>query len=494
MKKVNLLIVLAIIITALALIFVACNKDQPDPVPQDVTASPAGETPEETAGNETGDPEATEESTEAAETGDPSATDEEPVETPSGTDENPEDSEQPTDVQPTDEIPTEDNTGDATGTEPPADSTATPAGNTPTPTPANPTATASNPTDQNPPANLVALDFPASNTTYSKEFAKQVLSLNMGADKQGVANILTSIGLTVKPQYQVNYDKAADDQSHTAAFTYGIGKVSYKGATRDVLVVVIRSTMSAGEWRSNFDFAPSHDDNTKYSENFLQCAQNVYSYVKPEINKLSNPLVLFTGFSRGAGAANLLGTLYNNDFGAANGFIYTFAAPNTIRNITPSASNVFNIINPADPVTMVPFKSLNYKRAGKDIVLADSQNLAASTTALISHLDDLSKMGIKAMYESKYKLDGPGIDNEEGMTVFELIEDIAVGIGSPTDIDTTVLMKVLGKIGQITEESQLYPFVEFAYEAMALYTSEGMLEKIASQHLPTTYAALLDAS
>ena len=480
MKKVNLLILIAVLIAALTLSFAACNKDEPDvPSPENTASTTAS--PEETAAPDT---------TEAP-SGEPSETEDLPSESPSG-----DASEQPTGEDNTEEAATGDPaTGEVPGTATPSDSTATPAGKTPTSAPTSaptekPTETSTN---QDPGGPLADIDFPASSTTYSKDFAVSVLKLNNGADKQGTKDILTTLGLTVKSSYQVHYDKAADDKSHTSSFTYGTGRVSYKGAYRNVVVVVIRSTMTAGEWRSNFDFAPSHNDNTQYAENFLACAQDVYNYVKPVIQGLNDPLVLITGFSRGAATANLLGTLYNKDFGTANGFIYTYATPNTIRNNSSvSAANIFNIINPADPVTMVPFKSLNYKRAGTDIVLADSQGLKAVTTSLISHLDDLASVGIKNMYETKYKLEGPGTDPVNGTTVFEFIDSISTSLGDMSQIDTTALYPVLSKVMSISPDSTLAPFRDFVIEALSMDSSK--LNDIALQHKPVTYANLLSAS
>lgn len=484
MKRFSLLLLVVVLVTALAMSIVACNPGTPvNPVP---TAEPSATEPAATDE----DPEATEAPTDETATDAPSETEE----IPSETEELPSGSEEPTEELPTEGDATDDpaNTEDP-GTATPGGSTATPGGKTPTSAPTNtPTPTpAESPTDEDP-GTLANISFPDSSTTYSKDFAVSVLSLNMGADKTETASILTNAGLTVKRSYQVHYDKSADDRSHTSSFTYGTGKVSYKGSYRNVVVVVIRSTMTAGEWKSNFDFAPSHDDNTKYAENFLACAQDVYSYVKPVIQGLSNPLVLITGYSRGAATANLLGTLYNKDFGTTNGFVYTYATPNTIRNNNISAPNVFNIINPADPITMVPFKSLGYKRAGTDIILADSQNLKATTEALLEPLNELSKVGIKNMYETKYKLDGAGTDPEKGMTVFEFLDSISTSLGNMDQLDYSALLPIMSTVFTITPDSSLYPFRQFVEAAIS--TEQSKLESVAYQHKPVTYIGLLNAS
>ena len=292
--------------------------------------------------------------------------------------------------------------------------------------------------------------------------------------------ILQAHNLSVRNADQKYYEKAATDYSHTSAFTIGTGKVKYGGAARDIVVVVVRGT-SGGEWHSNFDFAPSHDDNTLYAENFYQASTDIYTYVKRAIARTSNPIVLFTGFSRGAACANLLGVLYNNEYGSSNGFVYTFATPNTIRSasVCSDGSNIFNVLNPADVVTMVPPVEIGFFRAGTDIMLPDTNHYATGIKQMLSSVTTVAT-GIKSYYEDKHSLVQPGLDPENGMSVYDLFEQLA-NVAGGGDV-----MAALRVLSQIQRGSDLYPFF-----SLAITLSAGS-ESITSQHQPNTYIGLLN--
>ena len=347
---------------------------------------------------------------------------------------------------------------------------------------------------------LVTLAFPADNTVFDKDFAGDVLSLNIsnagdefkaelglsGLPRNAITkSLLENYNFVVKDQ--VNYNKAADDRSHTSAFTYATGKILYNDELRDALAVVIEGSESEGEWYSNIDFAPSHDSNTKYSENFLAIAQNAYAAIQPVAATLSNPVVLITGFSRGAAAANLLGTLYNDEFGSDGVFVYTFATPNTVRSADVAVGpNIFNVVNPADPVTKVPFAFIGYYRAGNDVTLTAASSSAVNTTnGLLNTLNNLPS-DIHDIYETKYSTSGSGTSSS-GKTVYSYFESVIPPIFTG---NTGSLMSMYISSMGISSSSKLYPINRLFNYAISNYDA---VTAIGTQHKVETYFDLLDA-
>ncbi len=313
--------------------------------------------------------------------------------------------------------------------------------------------------------------------------------LNNSQDKTDTKNALKAIGFNVSSRNQVHYDKdVSEDRSHTSAFTIGTGTVNYKGQVRSAMIVVIRGTVGA-EWYSNLDFVPSHDNNAQYAENFLMAAQDIFETVEARLAAMDNPLVLFTGHSRGAACADLLGLLYNEKYGADNAFVYTYATPGCIRtqDVNQNSANIFNIVNPADFIIWLPPQELGFFRPGNDIVLPDSNNLASSVASLYATLApifvvDGQPMTIQIFYETKFNVSGAGTSSS-GKTVYEeigAIADIMTGSGNMTKLALHLL--------SINSKSQFYPLRQFATQAMG---NQTLMDSLKVQHEVATYRALL---
>ncbi|MBP1587360.1 MAG: discoidin domain-containing protein [Clostridia bacterium] len=347
---------------------------------------------------------------------------------------------------------------------------------------------------------LVTMVFPEDNTVFDKTFAGDVLSLNMS---NASAATLTELGLSglarnavtqfllenykFTVEGQVNYSKSDSDRSHTSAFTYASGKVMYKDELRDVLAVVIEGTESEGEWYSNIDFAPSHSNDTKYSENFLAIAQDVFSYIEPLAAGMDSPVVLFTGFSRGAAAANLLGTIYNAEFGSDDVFVYTFATPNTVRSADVAVGpNIFNVVNPADLVTRVPFDFIGYFRAGNDIELTPEASALSTANTLMNYLNGLPS-NIKDIYETKYNTNNSGTNGQNSRTVISIFESVIPSIftGNTSELQNLGLSAIFW-----SSNSKLAPIKNlftYALQNMSAVQAAG------SQHTVEIYFDMLDA-
>lgn len=117
---------------------------------------------------------------------------------------------------------------------------------------------------------------------------------------------------------------------------------------------------SAAQWASNFDVG------FDIASNMVK--EKLEAYLsKNKIAKNSNTVLVFTGHSRGAAIANILGAEYELE-GKCKTFTYGFAVPATTTDATTATSveTVFNIINTDDIVTAMPLASWDFVRYGKD--------------------------------------------------------------------------------------------------------------------------------
>lgn len=319
---------------------------------------------------------------------------------------------------------------------------------------------------------------PADSKTFSLTLAQQLLGLCTGNTREGMIARFEKAGFT--EVLYGNYDKPDADKSHTSAYSVGKKTMTVNGAERTVLLVAIRGT-NAGEWFSNMDFAPSQDNDTAFAENFYLAAQDIYDDLKALLAAETDPIILVSGHSRGAACANLLGLLLNTDRGTRDVYVYTFATPTTVRK-TPEVdcSNIFNLINPADPVTATPVASLGFFRAGQDILLPGSETYAAKVEQLAASIGTLAD-SIHAYYNDKHSLTGAGL-SEDGMTTYEVACLLATSF-----IDSSAGTSGLEPLLAAPAESDFYPF---AQTAIKMYTSNDMTV-LFMNHMPEVYLQLL---
>ena len=331
---------------------------------------------------------------------------------------------------------------------------------------------------------LSYLMLPKSSAEFSLTLAQQALALCSGHTKDATSALLQKAGF--KTLLQANFDKSDDDPSHNCAYTIGKKQVIYGGKSRTLLLVAIRGT-NAGEWYSNFDFSPSHSDETTFAENFLFAAQDVFLGMQEILKGEDDPLVLVCGHSRGAACANLLGVLLNATCDPANVFVYTYATPATVHggDLGVDCSNIFNLINPCDIVPMMPMAAWGYSRAGKDIVLPGDKVKAARLTET---MDDLYKIAptISQYYKERHSLTSSGL-SETGLTTFEMMLSIGKSLtGITTDAGADWDNSVLDGF---SEDSDFHPLVEALEKASG--NNGEKAKAVLQQHLPNTYQLLM---
>ena len=336
---------------------------------------------------------------------------------------------------------------------------------------------------------------PEPSSLRSDYLALQLLALNCGYTAEDTQTLYRAAGLNVLSQS--HYDKEETDPSHTCAFTIGEGIVRQNVLfTKKALVVTIRGTAS-GEWYSNFDFCPSHSDEAVFAENFLFCAEDVFLTLKDYLDKEEDPMVLITGYSRGAACAALLGLLTNEYLGPDRVHIYAFACPAVVRRDAefPACSNIFNYINPCDMVPRLPLSQWGFVRIGQDIVLKCADENLKETLDRYSETLYKAAPSIRSYYNDRHSLTDSGL-SEDGITSFEsmlilcrylvpaapdLLSDTADAGNNPGDD--------LSAVFDAMENSDLYPLAQIGNE---LSSDRFVLGKtILHQHLPDIYAELI---
>ena len=372
--------------------------------------------------------------------------------------------------------------------------TATPT-KAPTPTPTeSPTDTPVRTPDQ--PAKLVTgLDLPSSNTTFNADLARALFKIcSEDTAKEPMAAKLTEMGFDVL--IQKNYDREKTDKSHTSGYTLAKGTIATDNGNKTIYFINIVPT-SGSEWYSNFDFVPSHSEDTQFAENFYLAAEDVYNGTRKEIAKDPDAILLICGYSRGGSVSNLLGYIYNEHRSRELNYVYCFATSLTLHKkggedtVGGYWDNIFNINNTEDPVTMLPFAEYGFYKKGQNIQLKGSSVTRTVWNRLKNMLLGISP-SISSYYNDRHSLTGPGL-SDDGITMFELISKIMEGsngislenIGGFKDSEAGKL------IMSIDPSSDLYPMRQL-FESLQSITGLFMYLPLISAHYPDTYASLLE--
>lgn len=256
-------------------------------------------------------------------------------------------------------------------------------------------------------------ELPENSAEMSKELAARLLGFCDTGSRSGMAKLMKDVSFDVV--MTGNYGKTDDDRSHTSAYT--VGRRTYEG--KNYYLIVIRST-NRGEWYSNFDFAPSHSNETELAENFYLAAGDIFGSVKSVLDADPDRTVIVCGHSRGGSTANLLGVMLDDKYGSENVYVYTFATPMTVRGQAAEKQydNIFNFINANDIVTYLPPEQYGYSRAGKDIVMSSP----SSVKSLLDFFNTLYGLApdIFSYYEVRYSLEGRGT-SDDGMSIYDVM-------------------------------------------------------------------------
>ncbi len=182
-----------------------------------------------------------------------------------------------------------------------------------------------------------------------------------------------------------------------------------------LIAIAVRGGGYGKEWASNFTIGP-----TGQHQGFMTAKENVLDFINKFIikNNISGKIKIWiTGFSRAAATANL--TAAALDDGTAKAIIPTLDETVSLSNDdlyaycfeTPAGgdyeneilqaieyTNIFNIINPNDPVPKVAPAAMGFGRYGIDKILPAAENMNQKD------YDDAVKQMTK-FYKGEYKVD-----------------------------------------------------------------------------------------
>lgn len=178
-----------------------------------------------------------------------------------------------------------------------------------------------------------------------------------------------------------------------------------------VIAVGIRGGGYEGEWGGNFNIGTGvNHEGFDIAKNAVLDYLNRYIKENNDKADFNSHKVKFwvTGYSRSAAVANLVAAELNNysttgnsiydeinklDFDAEGIYAYTFETPRNTRNSNKADhfyDNIFNIVNPIDPVPMVAPSAWGYGRFGRDCYLP-SKNTYNNYSELCSRMKESYK-------------------------------------------------------------------------------------------------------
>lgn len=159
-----------------------------------------------------------------------------------------------------------------------------------------------------------------------------------------------------------DYNKATSIDTIASAMAYK------KAGDTTLIAVAVSGNNYQNEWLSNFTLSDE-----ERAEGFNTASAKVMGRIREYIgeHQLSGPIRLWiSGYSRAAAIANITAADATDSglFDAV--FCYTIGTPRTTRDEDADRfDNIFNVINPFDPVPMVPFPEWGYRRYGTDLYL-----------------------------------------------------------------------------------------------------------------------------
>lgn len=270
------------------------------------------------------------------------------------------------------------------------------------------------------------------------------------------------------------------DESDGVAYTVATKRIADgEGRERTLIAVAVRGSYGS-EWLSNFDVVGS-TEGASAEELELRRSQDHAGYKRAaaaveeavrarlaaaEVNG-EEASVLLCGHSRGGAVAGLVAAMLDDEAARGDRFVsadsvfaYTFASPRTtmsVENDRARYGNIFNILNPADPVTRLPLESWGYARYGVDLTLpsVDDEGFAERYTAFEGRIGTLTGEGSPYVPETKRTLDA-------------VIEEMSAAVETPAELVTPsgaarLAATLVTRIDPLTVLGGHYPSVYIAW-------------------------------
>ena len=247
----------------------------------------------------------------------------------------------------------------------------------------------------------------------------------------GKAMLKSVIGVK-EDQIAVNEDYLVKPTTDSIGVIIGNKKITANGKDYTLIAMAIRGGGYEKEWAGNFTMGLV-GDHDGFSSAKLKSLLFLRRYI--EEKRITGPIKIWiTGYSRAGATANLLGGEINKQIEAGNlkaighnveckrtdVYTYCFEVPQgvyeKIKGSKRSYNNIFNIINPSDPVPLLAPYRYGFSRYGKD------RTIISNMTSLVEYKKRLSKM--LSIYE---KMSGHKKYTLEKFRMKKL--DVKLGIG-----------------------------------------------------------------
>ena len=164
-------------------------------------------------------------------------------------------------------------------------------------------------------------------------------------------------------------DPRTDDYDRiTSIDTIGSAIAHKKIGDTTLIAVAMSGNNYQNEWLSNFTIS-----DMQRAEGFNDAAGRVLERIREYIAaySLSGKLRLWiTGYSRAAAVANIAAADATDSGLFEAVFGYTIGTPRTTKDSNANRyENIFNVVNPFDPIPLMPFPEWGFTRYGKDLYL-----------------------------------------------------------------------------------------------------------------------------
>ncbi|GEM_PF-1789761 len=236
------------------------------------------------------------------------------------------------------------------------------------------------------------------------------------------------------------------------------------GSKYTLIAVAIRGGGYEREWASNFTVG-----NEGHHQGFREARDQVIEFLNSYITNtegIEGPVKIWiTGFSRGAATANLVAAaltdctkrLPNSVFlaGGRDVYAYCFETPAGLRgNNTLTYNNIFNIVNPNDPVPKVAPAAWGYGRYGKTFYLPSAgtnvnyANLQRNMLMKYGQLPSVSVSEYTVDDFSMISFDTKRWKMHQDIFLNELIDCIAINAFKMPDVYTSKHEATMRNIGE----------------------------------------------
>ncbi len=226
--------------------------------------------------------------------------------------------------------------------------------------------------------------FSQPSTTYNHELAKMSICTAMSAASTTPDNIKglfsqLGFGFSNSSVHYPTPEYHYIDMNINTTIGYAIGSKELEDDDCLLLLVAVRGGGYKDEWAGNFDVGGLYK--LREHHGFAQAATTVKNGIVQYISDLKTDKkikIWITGYSRAAAVTNITAHYLNDsaekgeisNLSVSDIFAYCFECPRTVdKKYATKDSNIFNIINDADPVTQVAPEKWNYERYGTDYYL-----------------------------------------------------------------------------------------------------------------------------